>query len=88
MKSIEWKLTDFMSFYPSAGKFRVARMPQGTAVFVSIGPGGKGSSYEQLTADEAQDLARYLMVEVHRSVVCQEGSTPRKRKASPQRGRR
>ena len=85
MKVTEWKLTNFMSFYPSVGKFRVARIPQGTGVFVSIGPGGKGSSYEQLTADEAQDLARYLMVEAHRSFAFQEGPASKKRKPSQQR---
>jgi hypothetical protein len=54
------KLTDFVTFFPAVQKFRVSRQSAGR-VFISIGEGGKGSEYVWLTADEAQDLGRYLL---------------------------
>jgi hypothetical protein len=64
-----WKYTSVYTFHGPVKKFRVAKMPEGAdAVFVSIGPGGKGSECEFLSPAQALDLARYLTVEAHKAL--------------------
>ena len=64
-----YKFTDFLTFYRPVKKLRVAEMPENaTRLFLCIGPGGKGSDYVSLSADQALELARYLTVEAHRAI--------------------
>jgi hypothetical protein len=76
---MDWKLTDLMTFHRGIDKLRVAKTPEaGNKVFISIGPGGKGSEYVSISAEDALDLARFLTVEAHRAIENKEAKSSKR----------
>lgn len=74
-----FKLTDWMDFYEPVKKFHVATGTEKMKrVFISIGPGGKGSEYVAIEAEDALRLARYLTVEAHRVIEARGSDKPKK----------
>ena len=58
------KMTDLIPLHEPVQKFRVGKgTGKSKKVFVSVGPGGKGSPYEWLEPEDALQLAEYLLVE-------------------------
>jgi hypothetical protein len=64
------KMTDMIPMHDPVQKFHVGKgIGKSKRVFISVGPGGKGSEYEWLEPEDALRLAEYLLSEGRAALV-------------------